>query len=276
MSGEKKTTVDRRDVLAAGASVSLTALAGCFAPGQRVTETSERTFTVPGDTSVAVANRNGDVRVERGESTELEVEVVERTRFDPSLFDGVGVEGTTEEGVFTVATTYDRDPLAGRVRVDLTVRLPEPNPLSSASTQNGDAVVEGVTGDATVETVNGDAEAHDVAGYVTLRSSNGDTVARATTGVDGAETTNGEVDVEVLAIRDETALRSTNGDVAALLASDLEATIDARTANGEVEVAGLELGDRRQTARQLSGDLNGGGPTLRLRTTNGDVELSGR
>lgn len=275
MTGESQPSVRRRELLAAG-GVGLAALAGCIAPDQRVTEESEEAFPVTGGTPLAVENRNGDVRVERGDATDVEVELVKRTRFDASLFDGVTVEGSTDDGVFVVRTTYERDRLASRVSVDLTVRIPDAVPLSSASTANGDAVAEGVTGDATVQTVNGDAEARDVAGYVTLRSSNGDAVARDTVGVAGAATTNGEVDVAVLDIRDDATLESTNGDVVAALASDLAVTVDVRTSNGTVEVRDLDLSGGRRTARRVTGDLNGGGPTLTLRTVNGDVELSGR
>lgn len=265
--------VTRRRVLGAGASAGLTGLAGCLAPGQAVTDESTESFSVAGGTSVAVDNRNGDVRVERGEDDDVTVEVRKQTRFDRSLLDRVAVEGTEDEGVLTIQPTYEGDAVVGRVRVRLTVRVPETVPLANASTENGDVVAEGVTGDATLQTVNGDAEARGVSGYVTLRSSNGRVLAREVAGVDGAATTNGDVDVAITDLRQDATLESTNGDVEAGLGPELATTVEARTANGDAEVRDLRFEDEQRSERRVSGTLNGGGPTLTARTVNGDVVL---
>lgn len=268
------TTPSRRQILVTGVSAGLTGLAGCFAPGTAVTaETTER-YSVPGGTALAVANRNGDVRVEHGDSPDVVVDVVKRTRFDRDFLDRVAIEGSTEENVLTVRPTYESDRTAARVSIKFNVRIPQTVPLARATTENGDVMVEGVGGSATLQTVNGKAEARDVAGYVTLRSNNGDVVAASVAGVDAASTTNGDVDVAVTDLRDDAMLESTNGDVEAALASDLAVTVEARTANGNVEVDGLDFGKGRRSGQMVSGTLNGGGPKLTARTVNGDVVLS--
>ena len=274
MTDENQLTASRRRILAAGVSAGLAGVAGCLAPGTAVTDETTKRFTVPGGTALAVANRNGDVRIERGNSSDVIVEVVKRTQFDRGLLDRVTVEGNTEEGVLTVRPTYDGDRAAERVSIELMIRIPQTVPLARATTENGDVVANGVSGSATLQTVNGRVEARDVAGYVTLRSNNGDVFATSVAGVDAASTTNGDVDVAVTDLRNDATLESTNGDVEAALASDLAVTVKARTANGDVEVEGLDLGTSGRSGRRISGTLNGGGPTLTARTVNGDVVLS--
>ncbi|MFB6172272.1 MAG: DUF4097 domain-containing protein [Haloarculaceae archaeon] len=273
MSDTNRRRLTRRRLILAGAGAGAAGLAGCLAPGEPVTEESTERFPVESATAVAVDDRNGDVRVERGDGADVAVAVRKRTRFDRSLLDRVAVDATTDDGVLTVASTAESDAAASRVRVDLTVQVPASVSLARATTENGDVTAAGVPGDATLRTVNGTATAQDVAGHVTLRSTNGDVVARGVAGVAGAVTTNGDVDVHVPALRGDARLTSTNGDVSAGLAADLAVRIEARTANGHVDVRDLPLDDEQGTGSRVSGTRNGGGPTLTLQTVNGDVDL---
>ena len=46
--------------------------------------------------------------------------------------------------------------------------------------------------------------------------------------------------------------------------------------NGGIDTENLSLESKEQSRRRLTGDLNGGGPEIRIETTNGGVTLRGK
>jgi hypothetical protein len=260
----------RRRVLAAGAALSLPALAGCLGfVGPSVSETRTDSFAVDGFEAVEVLNRNGDVTVESGDGEGVELRAVKRGRTRSAL-DRVEVTDSVADGVLTLESVYGND--LSDVAVRLTVSLPETVTLRAARTGNGDVTAREVTGDATVSTSNGDAMATDVDGFVTVESANGDAVARGTTGVLGGRTANGDVDAEVFAIRNEAAFTNANGDVEVGVGPDLHADVSLAVGNGDIELD-ADLDVRERSENRVVGRLGDGGPRLRASAGNGDVRL---
>jgi DUF4097 and DUF4098 domain-containing protein YvlB len=154
-----------------------------------------------------------------------------------------------------------------------------------AVTAGGSIEVEKVSGAAWMETAGGSIRVMDVYGPVVANTEGGGIrLLRVNSGI-RAETQAGPIEVEIAASRarfSESKLYTSNGDITVYLPSDLPVTLAAtvEAANGHdvySDFPGLEF--RRETGQygsrtvQAEGRLNGGGPLLKLYTTNGNIRI---
>ena len=231
-------------------------------------EKVERLFSVPSGTSLAVSNVNGSITVTSWDRPQIRLVAEKRVR--------AGSESSAEEGlkalkieidhrssVLSIRTRHPRsnngfiDWLAGN-NVDASVKyeLIVPRNLNaSLETVNGRVEVTGVSGKLEVETVNG---------KINITGSGGSVEA---------STVNGGISAELLNVTpSEMSLSTVNGGVELSLPSAIRADLDIRTVNGGIS-SDLPLTSMTSGKRQLSGRLNGGGPPLEIRTTNGGVRI---
>src|SRR5437588_629357 len=109
---------------------------------------------------------------------------------------------------------------------------------------------------------------------LSLGTTNGHiTLARCGGDVD-AETTNGGINAELLEVTPGKAVRleTTNGRISLAAPPTLAASIDAANTNGSINTE-LPVTSTRMRRHTLHGTINGGGPEVRLRTTNGSIEI---
>ena len=92
-----------------------------------------------------------------------------------------------------------------------------------------------------------------------------------------AQTTNGGLEIDLVRL-DEGGVRleCTNGGIELRLPSDARASIDASITNGGIDTGGLTLQTIESSRRRLEATMNGGGPRVQARCTNGGFELMGR
>ncbi len=137
---------------------------------------------------------------------------------------------------------------------------------------------------AEVSTVNGRVEVRGLTGELELHNTNGRIVASDVSGPVSASTVNGVVNVELSTTpaRAEMAFSTLNGDVDVTLPEGYGANLTMSSDNGsiytdfEVAVAGGEVPKRRGVGERMNGKINGGGPSLLLKTFNGDISLHKR
>ena len=91
-------------------------------------------------------------------------------------------------------------------------------------------------------------------------------------GVLDGVTTNGGISAQLTEVDGDVSLRTTNGAVTLRLPEDLRATVDIATSNGGIH-SDLEVEGGEKTRRSLTGDINGGGGRLYVRSTNGGVKI---
>src|SRR5688500_19967983 len=71
-------------------------------------------------------------------------------------------------------------------------------------------------------------------------------------------------------------LETTYGRIAWELPYPAKATLNARSVNGGISVSGLTIGEGTgRRIRTLESQLNGGGPEIDLRVTNGRINIDG-
>lgn len=146
-------------------------------------------------------------------------------------------------------------------------------------TSNGSVEGSGVDGDANVRTSNGAIRLEQMLGGVEATTSNGSIRAEISRPKERVpfsfETSNGGIDLEFGALSDnEVRARSSNATVTLRLPASARAHISAQTSNHSSVQNELDVVSRGSIGKgQLEGDLNGGGPLIRLHTSNGTIRL---
>lgn len=123
---------------------------------------------------------------------------------------------------------------------------------------------------------NGTFKATDMRGHVKAMVVNGGVeLAGVSAGVDAAAV-NGHVSVKIAQVTHPMRLEATNGRITLEIPATAKATLNARSVNGGINVTGLntvEGAGRR--IRTLESQLNGGGPEIDMRVTNGRIVITG-
>ena len=129
----------------------------------------------------------------------------------------------------------------------------------------------------TFSNTNGNIDVRDMTGELRLSTTNGRIQGKNLEGSTRADTTNGVINLDFSAIgADGITAETTNGKVEITLAKSIKARVNARVTNGAISTENLPLEASENSRRRLTGTLNGGGPEIRVETTNGAVNLRGK
>jgi hypothetical protein len=233
---------------------------------EQATERWTQTYQLEPGGRFELRNVNGRIDVQPSEGRAVEV-VAEKTARGGSAemakeaLGRVRIEEAVTPQVVRIETHTDRsDGFFNRsnVNVRYTVRVPAGTHVDLRTT-NGGIVLSGVQGPATLSATNGGIRARDVAGALEAR------------------TTNGGLEIDLARV-DEGGVRltCTNGGIDVSLPADARATIDASITNGGITTGNLRLETVEASRRRLDGTLNGGGPRIEIRGTNGGISLAAR
>jgi len=130
----------------------------------------------------------------------------------------------------------------------------------------------------TIKTTNGAIDVKAVTGLVKIEATNGEVTASGLErGID-VDAVNGRVVVDMAKVGpDGVRCKTVNGEIIVTIPKDAKATVAARVTNGVVEVENLPIDSSKDGShRRLDATLGGGGPDVRLDTTNGMIKLVGR
>lgn len=138
------------------------------------------------------------------------------------------------------------------------IHLQEGTAKANLSTSGGDIVVDRAGGPTSVSTSGGDIRLEAVAQIVSASTSGGDIVANLTQ-----------------PLTQDVSLGTSGGNVKITLPKSAAFRLDAGTSGGEVDATGLTLTLEKGAPgkSRLVGAVNGGGPTLKLRTSGGDIRV---
>lgn len=125
-----------------------------------------------------------------------------------------------------------------------------------------------------VENTNGSIHASDVSGKLDVGTTNGRIELARCSGSVNAETTNGAVHVELMQVTPGASMRfeTTNGGISLTVPPSIGAVVDAGTTNGSVS-SDVPITTSSFGRHSLHGTMNGGGPSIRLSTTNGSIKI---
>jgi DUF4097 and DUF4098 domain-containing protein YvlB len=231
-------------------------------------ETDLRTesFSVPVQYNLDVDTFNGSIEIVEGQSNRV---IVEATIRQPQQLEyEAGVDGDTLK-IRAVATKTNTNPSPG---VSLVITSPPEASLTLRSS-NGSIQVNGVGNGGDIETSNGSVIMQRVSGLYVINTSNGRIELVRVTGSFGAQTSNGSIQFEGELDPDtNTLLRTSNGSINVDIGPDANVEIDAETSNGDVEVD-YPLSNATLAEKKIMGTLGTGSAKLKLRTSNGNVNL---
>lgn len=128
----------------------------------------------------------------------------------------------------------------------------------------------------TLESVNGAIRVADIAGDIAASTTNGGIAMRGVSGAVSGTSTNGGVNVQ-LASRVRAGadldIRTTNGGIRLTVPEDFSADLEARTVNGSIN-SQIPLMVEGRLGRNVTARVGSGGPKVRLRTTNGGINIA--
>lgn len=235
------------------------------------TETIDRTFDVRPGATVKLTNVNGRVTVSSWDHPRVKVVATKRVEADSDdiadALKELRVDLQPRDGGLVIDTHYPREHdgpgaifswlLGDRIQAQVTYEVTVPRAMNvDVSNTNGTVSVSGVAGTHELETTNGKIEVDRCAGSV------------------DASTTNGSIKAELTKVNRGGPLRfeTTNGRIEVELPADLAVDVDAGTTNGSIH-SDLPVSTTRISRNSLRGTINGGGTSLRMRTTNGGIAI---
>jgi hypothetical protein len=155
------------------------------------------------------------------------------------------------------------------------IKFAKVNGKVNAHTSGGDIIVEEIHGDAEINTSGGSIKMGKVEGDVVARTSGGNIKVRSVTGNLNCNTSGGSISAEMASQIDKPLELSTaGGDISLALPADFKADLKASTSGGRVDCA-LPL-EGKVKPSSISGKVNGGGPSVLLRTSGGNIEVAKR
>ncbi len=198
-------------------------------------------------------------------------------------------------------------------RLSIEVRMPRNGDLQ-VETSNGAIDVSSLNGTISVHSSNGGIKASDLSGTIEIGSSNGGIVLEAMKGTMNVSTTNGGIRASNLEGQCELSttngsvhvagrfdglnvssgngavvaraeagsklssawkIRTSNAGVDLSLPTNLQANVDASTSNGSVTVDLPNDVQGSHSKTEVRGAMNGGGPEMSIRTSNGSIHIRG-
>lgn len=243
-------------------------LAAATASAATLKETLDRTFDVRAGALVSLANVNGNITIHSWDQPRVRIHAEKRIE---SASDAakqamaeLKIEIAQSDGGLRVVTHYPKHAdtifdwmFGSHVSASVTYDVTVPR------TMNLD-----------VDNTNGRIEVSDVRGSHRIGTTNGRIELARCAGDVEAETTNGGIKAELLDVTAGKSVRleTTNGRISLTAPPTLAASLDAANTNGSINTE-LPITTTKVGKHTLRGSINGGGPEVRLRTTNGSIEI---
>lgn len=226
--------------------------------GERICEVRQITLAAEGELDVD-ASPNGGIQVEGRDRDDVSVRAIVHARADSEsrAREILGQIEIRADGT-RIRTEGPRmnGPRDEGWHVNYRVLAPRSTDLQLEST-NGGLDVTGIEGDLDLDTTNG-----------------GISLAEASGGV-RAHTTNGGIDIRLSGSTWRGSgldAHTTNGGIRLTVPDGFAARLEAETVHGDIHTD-FPITVQGRIGKELSGDLNGGGPTVRLETTNGGISI---
>jgi DUF4097 and DUF4098 domain-containing protein YvlB len=248
----------------------LLAIVATAASAGTLRENVDRTFDARAGASLTLSNTNGSVTIHTWDQPRIRVQaekIVECSddKVARTAMKEMRIDLTPHDGGLAILTQSPRE---GTSIWDLFT-----GSHANASVKYDITVPRSMNVD--VDNVNGGVYLSDLRGKMNLETTNGRIEVTNCAGKLDAETTNGSNRAQLTAIDagQPMSLETTNGRISVALPETVAARLDASTTNGSIRTE-FPITTNRGEKNVLRGTLNGGGADVRLRTTNGSIEIT--
>jgi DUF4097 and DUF4098 domain-containing protein YvlB len=268
-------------------------LAGCdiegFEDSNRFHEDFHYNYTVKPGARLAVINTNGAIEITATDGDQVDISGTKNASTE-SLLKSLRIDISATPDSIRVETIRPSGHWGG-MGARYTIRVPRQLRLDRIQTTNGSIRAEGtllaaafqttngsITGNSLgdqvdARTTNGSVNLHSVKGPVTARTTNGHVEADGAIGSFNASTTNGHIEVSAQTLAGSGIDASTtNGSITVRLPSAANAELRASNSHGKLNTD-FSLRSETHDRHRLEGTIGSGGPYVRLRTTNGSINV---
>jgi Putative adhesin len=276
-----------------GLGTLLLATHGCVGDGPRqwIEDTEDHNLPTVGTRRVSLKTSNGHIQVRpanQGAET-IEIHAIVRAggrdqadaaRCRDAIEIAMPVSGR-DDSIQDITWAW-REPKQPSWSADVSFEIAMPVELDvTAETDNGRIDVVGVLGDCVVKSDNGAIRVVAAQEQLSAETTNGEIIVESPAEDLNIRSTNGAVRATLTNSHNVGGtISTTNGSVTVKLAKTAATSLDCRTVHGSVKNS-LPLTEReKKTSRtagknrsHLKGQLAGGGATLDVQTTNGNIEL---
>lgn len=143
-----------------------------------------------------------------------------------------------------------------------------------AHTTSGELVVRVAEDSLDLGTVSGDIRVDRAPRGIVASTTSGQIETREAAGVVRLSTSSGDVDVRLVEPLARVEVTSSSGDISARLAEGLRCDVELRTSNGTLDTS-VPLDVRTMSRHRVAGSVRGGTTPVVLRSSSGDITLSG-
>jgi DUF4097 and DUF4098 domain-containing protein YvlB len=252
-------------------TTAMTMLLATGAGATTLNEKIDKTFDVKPGATVELSNVNGSIKITSWDQPRVRViaeKEIEGDRDDvKAAMKELRVDIQPKNGGLVITTHYPKEEhgassifswlMGDDIDAQVTYELMVPRSMSvDVTNTNGSIRLAEITGKLALDTTNGKIEVSRCAGTI------------------DASTTNGSINAELVKIAKGQPLRfeTTNGRISVAVPTDFAGDIDAGTTNGSID-SDFPVTTTKAGGNSLRGAVNGGGTPLRLRTTNGSINI---
>ncbi len=251
----------------------------------------DRALSVSGDAQLIVSTGSGNIHLTRGSGNGVHIHGQIHVSHGGSEEQArqIAANPPIEQTANVIRVGQQHEEHWRGISIDYQIEAPA-GTLLAATSGSGDIVDEGVGQNAKLETGSGDIRATGLQGPFEVKTGSGNITADQTGPGDvKAETGSGNIEIKDIhgSFRGETgsgdikatgtpsapwALETGSGNVE-IWAGNAPMTLDASTGSGSVTTDHEMLVKGSLNHQHISGNLNGGGPVVRVQTGSGDVRV---
>ena len=266
------------------------ALALATVPALASEATFDRTLTVSGQVELSVSTGSGNIHVTRGSGNQVHIFGRVKSGW-----------GGSEQRVREIAANPPIEQTGNIIRIglrhqnlhnisiDYEIQAPE-NSILEAGSGSGDITVDGVGQNAKISTGSGNIHASGLHGGFTVDTGSGNIFAEQT-GEGDVKAQTGSGNIELRSVRGGLRAGTGSGNIKIggapnapwhletgsgnieYWAGKAAFTLDASTGSGSIHTDQEMLTQGSNSRHHVTGKLNGGGPTVRIETGSGDINV---
>jgi DUF4097 and DUF4098 domain-containing protein YvlB len=254
-----------------------------------------KTYTVGGHARVRVQTDDGAVRVSTGDIKQVEIRVVySGYQLDKNLRVTTAQNGDSVEVVAKTMGNWGFHWGVNHTSLRVEVHMPKDADLEVSSgdgsveadsingnlevkTGDGHITVQGARGDIRLHTGDGAIEGRDLDGKVDASSGDGHINIEGRFDSLNIRTGDGSVTARAKGgsnVQSEWNIKTGDGSVDLELPGELKANLDASTHDGHISLGIPVTVEGMFSSSRVSGKMNGGGPSIVVRTGDGSIHLS--
>jgi beta-lactamase regulating signal transducer with metallopeptidase domain len=250
----------------------------------------DRTLSVSGETQLMVSTGSGNIRLNHGSANQIRIHGQIHTSCEAREGEARAIAANPPiEQNGSIIRVGPHDEHLDGISIDYEIEAPA-GTLLAASSGSGDIVDEGVGQNAKLETGSGDIRANGLQGPFLVKTGSGNITAEQT-GQGDVKAETGSGDIEIKDIHGGFRAQTGSGDIKAtgtpsarwtlqtgsgnidFWPGNAPLTLDAFTDSGSVTTDHEMLVKGSLDHHHITGNLSGGGPTVRAQTGSGDIHV---